>query len=233
MTSRATADYVAVMEAIISYFDGNLQVSHVMLDFEMAVWNAFAECFPNVQLHGCSFHFTQAIFRKVQSLGMQVQYQENVPVRKFIRKLMALCFLPHHHVASMFAALQQQVSSERLEELCSYIKVTWLDTWKPQQWSIYGMPIRTNNDVEGWHHKINRRSRHSTPFYLLLQVLHEEANDISTSLELLDLGLIKRRQRKMYRLLHKRIFKYWNQYENGQRNAKRLLDSCAHLVSKF
>ena len=36
-------------------------------DFEKAVWSALRQTLPGVQLKGCSFHWTQALWRKVQS----------------------------------------------------------------------------------------------------------------------------------------------------------------------
>jgi len=35
-------------------------------DFEAAVWNAVRAEFPNVALHGCLFHWTNAVFKKIQ-----------------------------------------------------------------------------------------------------------------------------------------------------------------------
>ena len=41
----------------------------------------------------------------------------------------------------------------QLENLLLYLQETWLETWELRQWSIYWMPVRTNNDVQGWHDK--------------------------------------------------------------------------------
>ena len=39
------------------------------------------------------------------------------------------------------------------------------------------MAVHTNNDIEGWHHALNRRAagRWHMPFYLLIDLLHREA----------------------------------------------------------
>ena len=34
-------------------------------DFEAAAWLAVREVFPAVAVHGCYFHWTQAVYRKV------------------------------------------------------------------------------------------------------------------------------------------------------------------------
>lgn len=43
--------------------------------------------------------------------------------------------------------------------------------------NIFMMAVQTNNDIEGWHHASNRRvtGRWQTPFYLLIELLHERS----------------------------------------------------------
>jgi len=43
-----------------------------MIDVEAAVWNAFRDVVSNVARKGCHFHWTQAIWWKVQDLGLTV-----------------------------------------------------------------------------------------------------------------------------------------------------------------
>ena len=40
------------------------------------------------------------------------------------------------------------------------------------------LPVRTNNDIEGWQHSLNRRSGNKVhlPFYLLVELLHQESH---------------------------------------------------------
>ena len=47
-----------------------------------------------------------------------------------------------------------------LEKLMSYINKNWNKslTFKPENWCIYQSAICTNNDVEGWHKRLNSRS---------------------------------------------------------------------------
>ena len=41
------------------------------------------------------------------------------------------------------------------------IRNTWIenDTWPIESWCVYGLPTRTNNDTEGWHHRVNGKSK--------------------------------------------------------------------------
>ncbi|KAH3830387.1 hypothetical protein DPMN_103651 [Dreissena polymorpha] len=48
--------------------------------------------------------------------------------------------------------------------------------WPIESWYVFDRSIRTNNDCEGWHHRLNRRAKKGNlPFYLLVQLLFEEA----------------------------------------------------------
>jgi hypothetical protein len=64
-------------------------------DFEKAAVNVFTEEFPNSRLQGCFFHFSQAIYRHVQSAGLQASYAANT---EFALMLPALAFVPIQHV---------------------------------------------------------------------------------------------------------------------------------------
>lgn len=51
-------------------------VQHVTVDFEKGLWSALRTVLPEVQIRGCVFHWTQAVWRKVQELGLQVAHTE-------------------------------------------------------------------------------------------------------------------------------------------------------------
>jgi hypothetical protein len=55
-------------------------------DFEKAAVNVFTEEFPNSRLQGCFFHFSQAVYRHVQSAELM------------LRHLPALAFVPIQNV---------------------------------------------------------------------------------------------------------------------------------------
>ncbi len=48
-----------------------------MTDFEHALRQAIQLSFPGARVKGCYYHYTQALWRKVQTLGLQVEYSEN------------------------------------------------------------------------------------------------------------------------------------------------------------
>ena len=50
----------------------DLSPLRVLVDFKMAMMNALHEKFTNVEVTGCFFHFSQAIWRQLQGLGAPV-----------------------------------------------------------------------------------------------------------------------------------------------------------------
>ena len=65
MSRRQQSDYKVVFEALLRLLPAAPLVQEVMVDFEMAVWNAIRDCMPDVSVHGCAFHWAQAVYRKV------------------------------------------------------------------------------------------------------------------------------------------------------------------------
>lgn len=54
---------------------------------------------------------------QVQELGLQVQYQQDNGTHKFIRRCLALPFLPADQIEPQFVALRTDASTQRLQEL--------------------------------------------------------------------------------------------------------------------
>ena len=115
MTRRQKLDYVAILETINTSFSSNNESERVILDFKAALWRAFETVFPQVKLTGCSFHFTQAIFRHVQMPGLQNCYQNDIATRKYIRKLMVQCDIPDVHIKPILEDLAMLATCEPLK----------------------------------------------------------------------------------------------------------------------
>jgi hypothetical protein len=61
-------------------------------------------------------------------------------------------------------------------------------------WSVFMSPVRTNNDVEGWHNRFNSNvvTRGPVPFYHLVTELYAESTDIPIQLKLISERKLKR-----------------------------------------
>ena len=127
-------------------------------------------------------------FLKVQELGLHVSYREDRGTHAFIRKVMALPFLAEAHIRPQFERFQQTANTATLLEFMNYVSSTWIEgnTWPPSCWSVYMQSVRTNNDVEGWHHGLHTRAQGKSqlPMYLLIDLLHKEARLTSLSVRM-------------------------------------------------
>ena len=133
----------------------------------------------------------------------------------------------------VFENLKTQATTDSLKQLTSYIEGNWIQgsVFTPSDWSVYGKAIRTNNDIEGWHHGLNRRAggRVHLPFYMLVQLLDGEARLAALQVKLVSQRKMKRLQRKKYRNLQGKIFSFWEDYKNGKKTSLELLNACSHL----
>jgi len=73
MSGRKKTDYKIVIEHLLRLIP-SARVRCAVMDFESALWRALADVLPGVKRRGCTFHWTQAVWRKIQSLGLQDEY---------------------------------------------------------------------------------------------------------------------------------------------------------------
>ena len=152
----------------------------ITVDFEVALMSALSAEFAAASLHGCFFHFTQAVWRKIQFLGLSVPYQENAFIKTTCRQLIALPFLPEAEVVNAFNFLEQVAEDnvgDDLRDLFTYYRQQWLENpaIPLAVWNCNGKDLRTSNSVEGFHSRFNRLVGRNHPnTWMLIEVLHAE-----------------------------------------------------------
>lgn len=154
-------------------------------------------------------------------------------VYKYIRKLMALPFLPYPEIQPMFDLLEEQAQTDQLGRLVQYIRRQWIESevFTPRNWCVYKEPVRTNNDLEGWHNALNRRvgGQCGLPLYLLIELLDREAKLTAITIRLVSDNKLKRIQRRTTRNIQAKLFASWEKYENNEKTAAQLLRTCSCL----
>lgn len=102
-------------------------------------------------------------------------------------KLLVVPSLPYTEIITQFERLRLGAEGPR-KELAEYIASQWIYNaiFPVKDWSVFMQPVRTNNDIEGWHHALNRRAsgRCSLPFYVLIQLLNREARLVEVHMRL-------------------------------------------------
>ena len=98
-------------------------------------------------------------------------------------------------------------------------------------WSIYGRSVRTNNDVEGWHHRLNIRSvKGNLLFYPTITILYGEAREISTQIKIIREGMLRWHQSSVTKKTQGRLAVLWECYAAKDISTARMLKTCAKLV---
>ena len=73
----------------------------------------------------------------MQELGLQSSYTHDLGTHSFIKKMMALPFLPEEEIEPMFQRLQRH-ASEPLQQFTEYVNDTWINgTWGPSDWTAF------------------------------------------------------------------------------------------------
>ena len=118
-----------------------------------------------------------------------------------------------------------------VSQLFDYVESTWMSgLWSPDVWSSFMRAVRTNNDVEGWHNRLNRRTgRSNLSLYKLIRILHQEAATVSLQVSLVSPKKMAKYQRREWRSQQGRIFRLWDSYVSGEKSAKQLLRASAAL----
>ncbi|XP_060602006.1 uncharacterized protein LOC132755213 [Ruditapes philippinarum] len=166
----------------------------------------------------------------IQEKGLSAEYVSHRGAHRFIRKLLCLPFLPAEHIGPVFESMAD-LAPDRFDGLLAYIRRTWIDNdmWPVHSWSVFGLSIRTNNDVEGWHRRLNGRAGGTPPFYLLIKLLYDEAQVAVRNSELISEGRLRRYQRKKYTYLQGQTHQLWDKYRNGELSSTGLLREFGNL----
>jgi hypothetical protein len=196
----------------------------VLVDFERAAMNAFRVAFPDATVTGCYFHLTQSVIRKVQEIGLKVQYEGDNEVRGFVRCLAALAFVPPEDVVEAFELVAETMPDvEHLDELTTFFEHTYvrgrrlrgrgetfgpalfpLETWNQYSAGSSGI-ARTTNSVEGWHHGLQSlfQCHHPTLWTFMEGLKRDMQKQMTVFLQ--GATGVEHPAAKRYRLLHTRV----------------------------
>ncbi|CAF1297611.1 unnamed protein product [Adineta steineri] len=133
--------------------------ARITTDFEHALIKTLGDEYPNVNHTGCYYHFTNALYRQIQHLGLTAAYRDDEHIRLCTRKLMVLPFVPVNYIQEAFDEVSRQ-APDLMEPFVNYFERFWMRKMKWSLWNVSGVELRTNNWVEGWNHRFNRISAH-------------------------------------------------------------------------
>ena len=165
-------------------------------------------------------------------------YNSDKETNLFLRKVLALPFLPQEEIQPMFVRLWVQATTAPLQLFIQYISTAWIykTTWPPSTWSVFLTAARNYKDVEGWHQNLNRRSqgKKQIPFYLFINLLHQEAGNLSAAQSKpLSEKKLKRLRNQKPRTLQAKLHHHWEEYNNQTKSVAQLLKACADVTGNI
>lgn len=122
---------------------------NIILDFELAAYNAFKTIASGSRIYFCLFHFGQCIWRKVQKMGLSKMFISDMEFRLHIKSYLSLAFVPNEHVHDEYFNLKDKGKMKfpeiNLNEFWKYFSETFMTELYPvASWSAY---FRLFNDI--------------------------------------------------------------------------------------
>ncbi len=236
MTAKSEQLYSCVSSAIKAMVP-ELVPESLMGDFELAARNAMHSAFPEALLGGCQFHFSQALWKKIQKLNLVQSYKQNPAIKKHVKMLFSLPYLPADSIRQVAATLfsnqldgltpNEKVSFRKFH---SYIQRFWLDTITPERLSVFQLSRGTNNDCESFHSRLKSKIKtHRPNIWSFLGHLNNFMEDVQLDIERMNNGLqiSRRRARSSVKNVERRD-QLKQKLSNDQITAMTYLAAIAH-----
>ena len=91
--------------------------------------------------------------------------------------------------------------------------------------------MRTNNDCEGWHRRLNQhRGRENLQLYVLIPHLFKEGRLVNLQLQLVAEHTLSSMRRPSSKDWQRKLHDLWNSYEEKAITTSKFLISCISLV---
>ena len=190
LPSKTEETYTRVF-SILKDLQPELSPQDVMMDFEMASYNAFIASFGYASVTFCLFHLSQNIYRKVVDCNERQRYHREDEYALKIRCFTALAFLP---IQDVVAGFEELVDDDDLpQELIDYFAVNYIGSergrgqnrrrmvprFKIADWNVRDRALqdkpRTNNNLEGFHNALQSSVTQTHPnIWCLIKGLKKE-----------------------------------------------------------
>ena len=201
MSTRTKCAYMEVFTEVLNLFVSVKglapYVERLMIDFEIALWQALRDlkengifASPNLKITGCIFHFTQAIFRKLNFFHLKSSYRFNPDTKFLLRLFMALPLLPEHMILRQYLRLRRKCFAYKgkigtlLQHFSNYFRKTWMTgNWGPHDWCQFEEIHRTNNISESHNGAFKKRLFYGDmTFYSVVDKLFLESQNLGATL---------------------------------------------------
>lgn len=131
LTNKTEISYVNLFNYLKKKL--NIYPKNIISDFENSIFIAANSVFPNSKHNFCTFHFGQSIWRNLQRIGLQSHYNNDVHLKKIIRRILNLVYFPTNEILDVFRRLKEKILAEnknnKLVDFLIYFEKTYIGTY--------------------------------------------------------------------------------------------------------
>lgn len=139
MTRKTSECYKAVFDFIERNLF-KLQPNEIITDYENGMRKAIKECWPEVELHGCWFHYCQAIRKRCRKHNLTKLLKKNRSAKIIQKSIMSLPLLPAELIKEGYDCIKKFARKKRqfkrFNALFKYFERYWLKQ-VPNAYFIY------------------------------------------------------------------------------------------------
>lgn len=189
MNGQKTYDYEIVFKFVRDAVFGSTRTpQRATADFEQAILAALQNTWKGIGITGCNFHHAQAIRRKASKLtGLSSKISGDTMHHTILLMFMRISLLPIDRVETGFDKLlifiEEKGLTDDFKEFISYFQNTWLSRFSKDLWCVSERTRRTNNNIEGYNHKVKLLIQNNPSAWTFLDSLLDLALDASSLFE--------------------------------------------------
>ncbi|XP_071154896.1 uncharacterized protein, partial [Mytilus edulis] len=227
--------FLTLLKEACQRFDLHLQPTTIFLDYEVAVRNAAYQVFPGITGKGCFFHYTQCIWRKAEDTGLQTHYKNNNDITRLVRRAAVLPLVPMQHVEDIWLNALEEIDEANTNintlAFTDYVTEYWVETNR-HLWNHYDtVGTRTNNHLEGWHHKLKNHVEHPHPnIFNLVKLLKKQQAAIEVRLIQYSAGGKRRQRKRKYIEIDTRLADLKQRLQDNSMTPVEYADAASYLL---
>lgn len=206
------------------------------IDFEIGVIKALKLIFPHSEIKGCLFHYSQCIWRSVQSCNLVSLFKNNEEVRNTIKRISALPFLPLENITDAWIMIHESAPNlTQLTDFLDYTVRTWINEdalFERKIWNHHqNFKMRTTNSVESWHSQLKKAAiKTHLNIYEFILLLKNQQLKSENEMSFLNVGHTPAPKRLKYKQLDEKIERLTNQYLNGIKTIIEFFDAVGYAL---
>lgn len=153
----------------MSEFTINCEI--VFVDFEQSIHSALTLTWFHIEIRGCRFHLAQSWWRRIQSLGLTIEFKnKDSIVGRILRLFFGLPLLPPDEVRDFFVEELMAIKPSdepKLDAFFDYVLDNYISEnapFPPEMWAKFCIDEdTTTNCCESFHGKLNKEIPGSHP----------------------------------------------------------------------